>query len=1327
MIKNLIILSLLGMLSAVHAQYVDVPDYGLLRSLKEQYPSCFNESNQLDTTCAATASVEFIIIQNESALKNLYGLQFFKNTRNLDIRNSSLRNLRYLPAGLTTLTVSFSKLTKVDSLPNTLEFLTVSDNYISEIVSLPQSLKHLNVSNNKLSTLPTLPPTLKALYAWKNYFATAIPKPSPDILDGDWDFTNQKKYFPTTVHGYVMLPDTGLTRILKNQFPTCFNIQNQLDTNCADMLNVTRYTPAEAYEYELTDPLIPYIKVENLHGIHYLKSLESLSFGGNFIKEIPKLPVGLTYLDLGGNKLTYVPNLPNGIKELYLTRNNILNIERFPDEMLYANLHDNKLSSLPPLPDKVKFFAADRNCLKIIPERPATVQLGDWHVSEMYKIQNSLTPGYVAIKDEMFKRALQNSYSYIFNAQGQMDTTDLRMLNDSILTAINMGSDVEYKIESLDEIKYFKNLKLLLLKGNLINRLPQFPPLLRVLDLSSNKLTSIDGLPSGIKELDISDNKFVTIGKLPDSLNVLDVSYNKLSSLPVLPAKLLKINGSKNCFATEPLKPASFQGVWNFANQWVYKSHTLPAYISIEDTIMYYSMKGRYYQCFGKNRVFDKNCIYIQQDTIYGIMLPSAKSVHVFDHFSSLRNLTINLYNTDSTLILPDSTVINMSKDPLVLNAPQLRTLIISGSIAEIRQLPKSIKELSLYVNGGRISSLPDSLEKLNIGGITNFDLRLTPMLKEVSIAGRLNSFEPFFPDSLRRLNISSIIDLWKGVDQPLDLSRTQLSELHMIHMGLKHFPKINAGLKILNLGSNNIAEIPYEALHEGLERFSVSGSPLHCLPKLPNSLVSLDFSRDFVACVPNIGPHLEEMYYDTATQQMVSRRFVYPICDRSFNPSACYIYNSLSGQAYFDANHNDTLDLGERPVAGLKVTVNGRSAFSNSQGYYQISLDDTLGSYLITADSMPGFKVTTPTRLVQLTKSDTSIVHDFAVNPVADTVFALNTQLFPIHQFARPGFAYTYRMLLKNEGNITADARFLVLLDSNRFVLDSISVDSATVKKDSVSGKISSLEILQLKVVNLYGRIKPSAVLGDTLWTRCIFTDTSNRVIDIDTSFAVIRGSFDPNDKLATPVLTPPQVQKGEFVEYVINFQNMGTDTAFNIIVKDTLPQKLDLSSLEVVHASHLCKANLEGQVLTFDFRNILLPDNKVNEPASHGYVNFRIRPLKNVKENENIENKAYIYFDFNAPIITNTAYTFIGYPKNRVVGVDDNDIVVGQWLHPNPVVDVAYVFGEEGEMVSVYTLQGVEQLKTTVKEGKIDLKTLPNGLYYFKLGNRVGRFVKE
>jgi uncharacterized repeat protein (TIGR01451 family) len=249
------------------------------------------------------------------------------------------------------------------------------------------------------------------------------------------------------------------------------------------------------------------------------------------------------------------------------------------------------------------------------------------------------------------------------------------------------------------------------------------------------------------------------------------------------------------------------------------------------------------------------------------------------------------------------------------------------------------------------------------------------------------------------------------------------------------------------------------------------------------------------------------------------------------------------------------------------------------------------------------------------------------------------------------------------------------------------------------------------------------------------------------DISCKPIVDSYDPNDKAVTPQgttadhLTPP----GNELEFVIRFQNMGSDTAYTVVVVDTLSDHLDLTSLHLGISSHPCSMTLSGKgkpVLTWTFNKINLPTKSENEPASQGFVSFRIRSKSSLPEGTLITNYADIYFDYNDLVRTNTTYntlsTFLPARLGSLAVVVEQPLSVevteGEGGHllayPNPVRDVLRVKATgvtAGEgVLTLYNLLGrpvLEQKVVMVKnklETQLSVAHLPKGVYLLQLSSQ-------
>ena len=162
---------------------------------------------------------------------------------------------------------------------------------------------------------------------------------------------------------------------------------------------------------------------------------------------------------------------------------------------------------------------------------------------------------------------------------------------------------------------------------------------------------------------------------------------------------------------------------------------------------------------------------------------------------------------------------------------------------------------------------------------------------------------------------------------------------------------------------------------------------------------------------------------------------------------------------------------------------------------------------------------------------------------------------------------------------------------------------------------------------------------------TQWISDLVNNRPLDdadpIDDIYCgIISGSYDPNDKRGFPkgVTSQHHILPNQQLQYVIRFQNTGTDTAFTVVIRDTLDTDLNIFTVNSGVSSHDYTFRKYGPgVLEWTFDDIMLPDSTTDEPGSNGFVTFTVDQVPNLPNGTLINNQADIYFDFNAPIITN------------------------------------------------------------------------------------------
>ncbi|OSY88942.1 hypothetical protein WH52_04565 [Tenacibaculum holothuriorum] len=227
---------------------------------------------------------------------------------------------------------------------------------------------------------------------------------------------------------------------------------------------------------------------------------------------------------------------------------------------------------------------------------------------------------------------------------------------------------------------------------------------------------------------------------------------------------------------------------------------------------------------------------------------------------------------------------------------------------------------------------------------------------------------------------------------------------------------------------------------------------------------------------------------------------------------------------------------------------------------------------------------------------------------------------------------------------------------------------------------------------------------------------------------FTPVFSSYDPNDKLVTPgvpdKLNEVDIDK-KWLTYTVRFQNNGNFSAKDIYVLDTIDNDLDKNSFQFIESSHNLKISEVGNetksIKKFFFENIFLPDSLSNPDGSQGYFKYKIKAKKDIPENTIVENTAYIYFDQNPPIITNTIQNKFRTPATA----STNQVTLKEqtFLYPNPAKDLVKIQLKNNEVIedaTLYNLMG--QLIYRKKENQNQLIEIPlhqflSGIYLVKV----------
>lgn len=348
-----------------------------------------------------------------------------------------------------------------------------------------------------------------------------------------------------------------------------------------------------------------------------------------------------------------------------------------------------------------------------------------------------------------------------------------------------------------------------------------------------------------------------------------------------------------------------------------------------------------------------------------------------------------------------------------------------------------------------------------------------------------------------------------------------------------------------------------------------------------------------------------------------------------------------MRGQAYVDYNQNCTKQSNEpaAPEQILEVLPGPYYATTDGAGKYEMVLP--FGDYTLTQQSSELAEHCTGAPIpFTISASPNTITRD-----LPDTsLVALDVRLTMSSGTARPGFEFAYGINVRNLTPSASGATSVTFEFDPTLTYLSASPSPTNLSGNTITWDQAQLTAWQSRSYTIRCQVPPDInLLGyELVATANVATANTdgNLANNSATNLRTITGAYDPNDKLAYTSSGNSDVwyvDEDEWIDYTIRFQNTGTDTAFHVVITDTLPSNLDPGSIVIGASSHTFTWELRDQgTLKFYFPNILLPDSNVNEPRSHGFASFRIKPREPVLAGTTIENTANIFFDFNPPVIT-------------------------------------------------------------------------------------------
>ena len=430
---------------------------------------------------------------------------------------------------------------------------------------------------------------------------------------------------------------------------------------------------------------------------------------------------------------------------------------------------------------------------------------------------------------------------------------------------------------------------------------------------------------------------------------------------------------------------------------------------------------------------------------------------------------------------------------------------------------------------------------------------------------------------------------------------------------------------------------------------------------------------------------------------------------------------SNVHGNIYHELGNNCTLSVGDSSLPGKMVEVNGgdRYAITDLNGEFELQLPP--GTHAVSQIISPYWYDPCFSGPSQVTIDTTGSGPINFFFPTAIAELNPDMRAGIVVGPTRVGFTQTHWVLYENAGTLPQSGSLRLALD-DVFEYQGAVPFPDTISGDSLIWAYSNILPGEKRHIQIKTRVPVDlSLMGSTFRNFVTVSPILSDPTPTDNSHwfeGVITNSFDPNDKQVFPEEINPG---GHEMQYLIRFQNTGTDTAFKIVIRDTISPQLDLTSFRMGPVSHSYTLRIQPErVLEWTFTNILLPDSTTNEPESHGLISFWMKSEPELPLNSEIHNAASIFFDFNPPVITNTVVSTVVPPI-----IDPPNPINNFIVYPNPTTKYISIDGEM-EYLSDYNLEMVDIVGKTVLSQKgiylkkpitLNLRGFQKGLFMIRM----------
>jgi hypothetical protein len=458
-----------------------------------------------------------------------------------------------------------------------------------------------------------------------------------------------------------------------------------------------------------------------------------------------------------------------------------------------------------------------------------------------------------------------------------------------------------------------------------------------------------------------------------------------------------------------------------------------------------------------------------------------------------------------------------------------------------------------------------------------------------------------------------------------------------------------------------------------------------------------------------------------------------------SFTPGGKY--NTLTGSIRFDVN-NDGCDPNDDTFKNLKLNTtqfaeNGdqikETIFVNNNGNY-VSNQENPKLAISPSFENPTYFTSTPSK----ENSDFSTIAvqklDFCI--AAQNIFNdLEVAITPLID-ARPGFEAKYQLVFKNKGNQPVSGNLVMSFNDTKMTYIAAIPNVDNQNANLLTWNYTNLLPFETRTIDVTFNINASTNVGDLLKFTAEINPTSSDNLVNDNYFTYTPKAL---DKLVQNSITCLQGETmgnaNDYLHYKINFENIIEEDIKNVVIENEIdPNTFDVETIQILKSSNDVEVSLKKNILKFVYQGITLRRAAAGNPKTGGGtggVLMKIIPKNTIISGNTLSNNANVFFDYNAPIGTNTASTLY---LNLTLNIEDIKTDSSINIYPNPAKNFVNINANSIiQSIQLYDAQGrLLQIKYQDKnQTNLDISARAKGIYFLKIttdnGIKIEKLIKE